>query len=511
MHSWVNNVMNKYGKVALIGAGPGDLDLLTLKGKEYLRKADCIVYDRLCNKKMLELANSDCEMIFVGKANHHHTMKQDDINELLFEKAKEYDFVVRLKGGDPYVFGRGGEEALYLKEREISVEIVPGVSSSIAALADAGIPITHRGLAKGFQVITAHSRKDEPTNIDFTQLLDEDVTLVFLMGLAHVGEIARGLINAGRSADTKAAVVSNGTTNHQRKVVGTISNIEDLVNEAGLESPSIIVVGKVVGLASELDFFEKRPFFGKRFFLPKIQSFNYKLETGITEILYNELEERLEKDGAKVTTVVTGKIKPVECDLGFIKLAALGDYIVFTSGNGVRSFFWNLFERYGKDIRAIADFRFAVVGEKTAAILREFGIVADLIPEKQIGAELAELLKKNVNAGTNLYWLCGKVQSPEFEKTLGDAYSLNKIVCYENVGSELTISDELRDEIRKCDGAIFTSGSNAKAVKGIALPDKVYSIGPSCTKVLNDYGINQVSEAEVSSYEGIIKSLLSEV
>ena len=503
----MNNVMNKYGRVALIGAGPGDLDLLTLKGKEYLRKADCIIYDRLCNKKMLELASSKCEMIFVGKANHHHTLPQDKINELLFEKSKEYDFVVRLKGGDPYVFGRGGEEALYLKERGVLVEIVPGVSSSIAALADAGIPITHRGLAKGFQVITAHSRKDEPTNIDFTQLMDEEVTLVFLMGLAHVGEIAKGLISAGRTADTKAAVVSNGTTNHQRKVVGTLSNIESLVNEAGLESPSIIVVGKVVGLADDLDFFEKRPFFGKRFFLPKIQSFNYKLETGITEILYNELEERLEKDGAEVVTVVTGKIKPVECDLGFLELATTGDYIVFTSGNGVRSFFWNLFEKQGRDIRAVSNFRFAVVGEKTAAILREFGIVADLIPEKQTGAELAELLKKNVNASEAIHWLCGKVQSPEFEKTLGDDYLLNKIICYENVQNELTISDELKDEIRKCDGAIFTSGSNAKAVAGITLPDKVFSIGPSCTAVLKGQGVNEVTEAVDASYDGIINIL----
>lgn len=503
----MNNVMSTNKKVALIGAGPGDLDLLTLKGKEYLRKADCIIYDRLCNKKMLELASSKCEMIFVGKANHHHTLPQDKINELLFEKSKEYDFVVRLKGGDPYVFGRGGEEALYLKDRGVSVEIVPGVSSSIAALADAGIPITHRGLAKGFQVITAHSRKDEPTNIDFSQLMDEEVTLVFLMGLAHVGEIARGLISAGRAEDTMAAVVSNGTTNHQRKVVGTLSNIESLAREAGLESPSIIVVGNVVELADKLDFFEKRPIFGKKFFLPKIVSFNYKLETGITEILYNELEERLEKDGAEVLTTVTGRIKPVECDLGFIDTAKALDYIVFTSGNGVRSFFWNLFEKQKKDIRAVAKFRFAVVGEKTGAILREFGIVADLIPENQTGADLAKSLKENVSEDVTIHWLCGKVQSPEFEKTLGNEYSLNKIICYENVQEELSFSEELKEEIRKCNGAIFTSGSNARAIKNVALPEAVYSIGPSCTDALKGQGVRQIIEATNPSYDGIIDIL----
>ena len=161
----MNNVMSTNKKVALIGAGPGDLDLLTLKGKEYLRKADCIIYDRLCNKKMLELASSKCEMIFVGKANHHHTLPQDKINELLFEKSKEYDFVVRLKGGDPYVFGRGGEEALYLKDRGVSVEIVPGVSSSIAALADAGIPITHRGLANRHESFARCLRRQNESHL----------------------------------------------------------------------------------------------------------------------------------------------------------------------------------------------------------------------------------------------------------------------------------------------------------------------------------------------------------
>ncbi len=505
--------MSKFGKVVLVGAGPGDLDLLTLKGKEYISQADCIVYDRLLNKKMLALAKPDCEMIFVGKENHHHTMPQDKINELLFEKAKTCKLVVRLKGGDPYVFGRGGEEALYLKERGVDeIVSVAGVSSSIAALADAGIPITHRGLSKGFQVITAHSRKDEPTNIDFSQLQDEDVTLVFLMGLSHVGEIARGLMEAGRRADTKAAVVSNGTTNHQRKVVGTLSNIESLVLEAGLESPSIIVVGNVVELSDQLDFFEKRPLFGKKYFLPEIKSFNYKLETGVTEVALNDLEDKLWKLGAEVVTVATGQIQPVQVDLSFIEKASPEDYIVFTSGNGVRSFFWNLFEKLGKDIRAISQFKFAVVGEKTAAILKDFGIIADLIPEKQTGAQLAALLNEKVPEGGPIYWLCGSAQASDFENVLSKDLALNKLICYENVQADIVPSEELIDEIRKCDGVIFTSGSNVKAVLNtkVDLTEKVFSIGPSCSDVLREGGVEQITEARESSYKGLLELLLND-
>ena len=185
------------GKVILVGAGAGDTGLLTIKGKKYIEEADCIIYDRLASPELLGMAKHGCECIYVGKENHKHIMKQDAINELLYKKSREYSLVVRLKGGDPYVFGRGGEEALYLRKRKIDIEVVPGVSSVVAALADAGIPITHRGISKGFQVITAHSKKDEEAQIDYTLLTDESMTCVFLMGLAHVEHIAEELIRAG--------------------------------------------------------------------------------------------------------------------------------------------------------------------------------------------------------------------------------------------------------------------------------------------------------------------------
>ena len=260
------------GKVVLVGAGPGDEGLLTLKGEKYIKEADCLVYDRLSSPKLLELAKDTCELIYVGKENHKHVMKQESINELLFQKSNEYPLVVRLKGGDPYVFGRGGEEALYLTDKNVRVEVVPGVSSSVAALADAGIPITHRGIAKGFNVITAHSRKDEEADIDYSQLTDSTITCVFLMGLAHVKSIAKGLMDAGRDKNTPAAVISNATLPCQRKCIGKLCDIGHKIEQADLRSPAVIVVGDVVSLCDKLDFFEKRPMFGKKIIVPYIQS-----------------------------------------------------------------------------------------------------------------------------------------------------------------------------------------------------------------------------------------------
>lgn len=502
--------MSGFGKVVLLGAGPGEVGLLTLKGLELIKKADCIIYDRLLNKDLLAFSSENSEKIFVGKENHFHVMTQDKINELLFEKAKKHKLVVRLKGGDPYVFGRGGEEALYLKERGVKVEVVPGISSSIAALSAAGIPITHRGLSKGFQVVTAHSKKDQLADIDYSQLTDESVTYVFLMGLSHVGEIAKGLIAAGRRSDTKAAVVSSGTTNHQKKVIGTLSDIDAKVKEAGLLSPAIIVVGDVVSLSEELNFFEERPFFGKKYFLPVIKSFNYSLAGIEDNSGINELEKSLTSNGAEVVTVTAGTIAPIKCDLSFLESISENNCIVFTSANGVKSFFWNLYQVAGLDGRAVGKVRFAAIGQKTAEVLRGFGFKADYISEKQNGEDLAELLNSKLAVGTDIYWLCQKASSEYFEGHISKEFNLNKIYCYENVESEVEVTDNLLSEVASCDGAIFTSGSNAAfAINlfGTHLPKSIYSIGPACTKKIETSGFVVTSEAEISSYDGVIRCI----
>ena len=498
------------GKVVLLGAGPGEWGLLTLKGADFLKQADCVVYDRLLNEGFLDLTPQGCEKIFVGKENHFHVIPQDEINELLFKKACEHKLVVRLKGGDPYVFGRGGEEALYLIEKGIDVEVIPGISSSVAALSAAGIPITHRGLAKGFQVITAHSRKDKATDIDYSKLTDEKITLVFLMGLAHVGEIAKGLLSVGRSSDTPVAVVSNGTTNHQKKCVGTLETIEKLVVEAELESPAIIVVGEVVKLSDTLNFFEKRPLFGRKYFLPKIESFEYSLKER-KPASTNELESKLMENGAEIISIKTGKIIPKGIDLSFLSKMTENDIIAFTSANGVKAFFYNLFEVAGKDLRAIHNCHFAVVGKKTYDTLASFGIRADIVSTKQSGKDLADVINRRVTLSSDVYWICAAKQAGGFEDNLSERFNLTKVVSYENVPNSFTIDDKLRADIMGCDGAIFTSGSAANIsidALGGQLPFHIYSIGKSCSNEIRKNGFDDIIESSESSYSALVELLI---
>lgn len=491
------------GKVVLVGAGPGDTGLLTLKGEKYIKQADCLVYDRLSSPQLLSMAKAGCELIYVGKENHKHVMKQDAINELLYEKSKCHELVVRLKGGDPYVFGRGGEEALYLVERNVDVEVVPGVSSSVAALAAAGIPITHRGIAKGFQVITAHSRKDEEADIDYSLLTDETITCVFLMGLAHVKSIAAGLIKAGRRADTPAAVISNGTLAAQRKCIGTLADIGEKIEKAKLTSPAIIVVGDVVSLNDRLDFFEKRPLFGRKITVPYIE----------TMAGTNELISKLQQLGADVTPVKTGIIKPIIIP-DFINKIKSADWILFTSKNGVKSFFYNL-DLAGADIRLIANARFAVVGKATEKELAKHHIKADLIPAKQTGKGLAEEVKfymqddyKLSNKKSKVCIFSAKEASPDLEAGLKGICELEKIDAYVNEQADESISESIGNSISE---AVFTSASNVDRFFDM-LPENTcvetaYSIGEKTTAALEQYNVREIVQADDSSYEALVDTI----
>lgn len=491
------------GKVVLVGAGPGDTGLLTLKGEKYIKQADCLVYDRLLSPQLLSMAKAGCELIYVGKENHKHVMKQDAINELLYEKSKCHELVVRLKGGDPYVFGRGGEEALYLVERNVDVEVVPGVSSSVAALAAAGIPITHRGIAKGFQVITAHSRKDEEADIDYSLLTDETITCVFLMGLAHVKSIAAGLIKAGRRADTPAAVISNGTLAAQRKCIGTLADIGEKIEKAKLTSPAIIVVGDVVSLNDRLDFFEKRPLFGRKITVPYIE----------TMAGTNELISKLQQLGADVTPVKTGIIKSIIIP-DFINKIKSADWILFTSKNGVKSFFYNL-DLAGADIRLIANARFAVVGKATEKELAKHHIKADLIPAEQTGKGLAEEVKfymqddyKLSNKKSKVCIFSAKEASPDLEAGLKGICELEKIDAYVNEQADESISESIGNSISE---AVFTSASNVDRFFDM-LPENTcvetaYSIGEKTTAALEQYNVREIVQADDSSYEALVDKI----
>lgn len=500
------------GKVVLVGAGPGDTGLLTLKGEKYIKQADCLVYDRLSSPEFLSMAKAGCELIYVGKENHNHVMKQDAINELLYEKSKYHELVVRLKGGDPYVFGRGGEEALYLVDRNVEVEVVPGVSSSVAALAAAGIPITHRGIAKGFQVITAHSRKDEEADIDYSLLTDETITCVFLMGLAHVKSIAAELMKAGRRSDTPAAVISNGTLAAQRKCIGTLADIGEKIEEAKLTSPAIIVVGDVVSLNDRLDFFEKRPLFGRKITVPYIKT--------------NELISKLQQLGADVTPVKTGIINPIIIP-EFADKVRSADWIVFTSKNGVRSFFYNL-DLAGTDIRLIASARFAVVGKATEKELAKHHIKADIIPAEQTGKGLADTMKLcmpyvygesdedtfdlgNGNISDKMCKVCifsAKEASPDLEAGLKEICELEKIDAYVNEQAYESIPESIGNIVSE---AVFTSASNVERffhmLSENAYVETAYSIGEKTTAALEQHNVREILQADDSSYEALVDAI----
>lgn len=539
------------GKVVLVGAGPGDTGLLTLKGEKYIKQADCLVYDRLSSPEFLSMAKAGCELIYVGKENHKHVMKQDAINELLYEKSKYHELVVRLKGGDPYVFGRGGEEALYLVDRNVEVEVVPGVSSSVAALAAAGIPITHRGIAKGFQVITAHSRKDEEADIDYSLLTDETITCVFLMGLAHVKSIAAGLMKAGRRADTPAAVISNGTLAAQRKCIGTLADIGEKIEEAKLTSPAIIVVGDVVSLNDRLDFFEKRPLFGRKITVPYIEAMPENIEAGAkndgrkfesskalknsnNNIKTNELIAKLQQLGADVTPVKTGIINPIIIP-EFADKVRSADWIVFTSKNGVRSFFYNL-DLAGADIRIIANARFAVVGKATEKELAKHHINADIIPAEQTGKGLADAMKlcmpyvygesdedtfdlgknstldlSNGNISDKMCKVCifsAKEASPDLEAGLKEICELEKIDAYVNEQAYESIPESIGNMVSE---AVFTSASNVerffRMLPENAYVETAYSIGEKTTAALEQHNVREILQADDSSYEALVDTI----
>lgn len=306
------------GRVTLVGAGPGDPGLITVRGLSAIREADAIVYDRLASEDLLKEAKAGCDLVYVGKESGNHSLPQPEINALLLRKALEHGRVVRLKGGDPFVFGRGGEEMEYLVARRIPCEVVPGVSSAIAAAESAHIPVTHRGVALGFDVVTAHAMRDGGlSDADFARMLDERRTLVFMMGLARVGETAARLVAAGRRPDTPAAVVGSATSPDACCVAGTLRDIAARVAEAGVASPAVFIVGDVVALRSRLGF----PLSGRRFLVPVIEGGS------------GGLSRRIRRLGGIVDEVCVGRIVKIENAFGEADLDGV-DRIVLTSRNG---------------------------------------------------------------------------------------------------------------------------------------------------------------------------------
>ncbi|HMK44453.1 MAG TPA: uroporphyrinogen-III C-methyltransferase, partial [Dissulfurispiraceae bacterium] len=362
------------GKVYLIGAGPGDIGLLTIKGARCLQKADAVVYDFHLNAQILTYIKHDAEFIYAGKRGGHHAMTQDQINQTLVAHAKKGQIVCRLKGGDPFVFGRGGEEAEILAAEGIPFEIIPGVSSSIAAPAYAGIPLTHRKYSSSFAVITGN---EDATKTDSTMNWDALAksfdTLVFLMGVKNLHGITGQLLKHGKSPDTPAALVRWGTRPDQKTVVGTVGTIADLAAVSGIRPPAVMVIGDVVRLRPTLSWYEKKPLFGQRILITR----EYTEEYGALEDL-----------GAELFEFPTIEIVPpddyTELDAAISEIDSY-DWLVFTSANGF-TYFLERFMALGRDIRDLKGIRLCTIGPKTAEAVQSFALKVDLVP-KEFNAE----------------------------------------------------------------------------------------------------------------------------
>jgi uroporphyrinogen III methyltransferase/synthase len=358
------------GKVYIVGAGPGDIDLLTIKGLKCLQKAEVVVYDFHLNAQVLNYVNHEAEFIYAGKRGGHHTMTQDEINQILIEKAKQGRNICRLKGGDPFVFGRGGEEAEALSKEGIEFEVVPGVSSAVAAPAYAGIPLTHRRYSSSFAIVSGYEdATKKESSIDWSKLATGVGTIVFLMSIKNIEEICRKLIENGRSPETPVAVIRWGTRSDQKTIVNKLKNISKSIKEKEIKPPAVMVVGDVVNLRKKLKWYEKKPLFGQRVLVTREHSGDFEL---------------LAELGAEIIEFPTIKIVPpiswVALDEAIDKIESY-NWLILTSINSVKFFFKRLFER-DKDIRELKGVKICAIGTKTAGEVKKYGLKINLVPEE---------------------------------------------------------------------------------------------------------------------------------
>ena len=481
------------GKIILVGAGPGGKGLLTLRGLEALGEADAVVYDRLVSEEILSLIPSSAEKIDAGKSPGSHPVPQPEINRILVEKAEEGKTVVRLKGGDPFVFGRGGEELDIPAEKGIPFEVVPGVTSAVAALSEAGIPVTARGVASSFHVITGHQKGDEPLQIPFDALAKAGGTLVFLMGMGALPKLAEGLISAGMDPETPAAIVENGARPEQRKLLSTLARLPEEAAAMGLHSPAVIAVGAVCGLSGRYDWREKLPLHGK------------KIIAGRSGSAEGKLLRLLERMGASVYDLPLIRTDPLPGPLPPELLDSR--WLTFSSKVGVRCFFARLLES-GLDTRALSGVKIAAVGRATAAALREKGILPDLVPEQFDGEHLGQALVERTEP-FDLITLC-EPESPSgtLRETLTAAgRTVRSLPLYRTAPLPLREPERVERMLREGVPAAFSSGSMARSLAA-SLPGMDFSgvtafcIGRETGKAAREAGFRTVV-AEEATLEGL--------
>jgi uroporphyrinogen III methyltransferase / synthase len=497
-------------KVYLVGAGPGDPGLITVQGKACIQQADVVIYDYLASPALLKYARKSAELIYVGKKGGDHTLSQDEINALIVEKARSGGIICRLKGGDPYIFGRGGEEAEVLFNAGISFEIVPGVTSAIAAAAYAGIPLTHRKLASTLAFITGHEDPaKEESGINWSSLAAGIGTLVFFMGVKNLPKIAEKLIAHGKPLDTPVALIRWGTTPRQQTVSGTLETIVEKARAADLKAPAIIVVGDVVNLRRSLKWFENRPLLGKRIVVTRARQ------------QASDLVRLLSDLGAECLEYPTIKIMPPE-DPQPLKQAVenLGayDWIVFTSVNGVIFFFEQLFAS-GKDVRALGRMQTAAIGPATAARLREFGLTSDIVPETYRAESVVDAFGKVKMKGKKILLPRAAEARPILPKELKKmGAAVDEIPAYQTLKAVQNTDDlvqRLKDN--RIDVITFTSSSTVKNFKALLPAENflelirditIASIGPITTDTAKELGFDVHINAESYTIPGLVEAIL---
>ena len=502
------------GKVFLVGAGPGDPRLLTVGAMNCLRMADVVVYDHLADESILSYVPAEAERIYVGKQSCKHTMRQEDINVLLADKADEGKTVVRLKGGDPFVFGRGGEEALVLLARGIPFEVLPGVTSAISVPAYAGIPVTHRGVAVSFAVITGH---EDPTKaesrIRWKHLATGVDTLVFLMGVANLPVITEKLIEHGRPADTPAAIIRWGTRADQETFVTTVGEAAEMVQRDGIRPPAIFIVGEVVKLREQLRWFDRsdiRPLHGKRILVTRARA----QASAVTE-------QRTTRGASCIETPVIRIAPPAD---GYVALdAAIADvqsyhWIIFTSVNGVEHFFARL-HRAEKDTRALGYAKVAAIGSATAKALHSFGIHADIVPKEFRAEALVEELAPILPPRARILLARAQEARDVLPASLRAHGAMVDVVpAYETVperaGGEELAERLMRGEI---DVVTFTSSSTVKNLVqqlGNITPlqqTKIACIGPVTADTARSFAIEPDIVAEQYTIDGLVNAIKEQV
>ena len=479
----------KKGKAYIIGAGPGDFELLTIKAKRIIENSDCIVYDRLISEDILKLAKKDAELIYLGKGNTEGGLIQDEINETLVKKCLDGKNVARVKGGDPFVFGRGGEETEALVKNEIDFEVIPGITSSISVPAYAGIPVTHRGLARSFHVFTGHTMENGKWH-NFENIAKLEGTLVFLMGVKNLDLIVGDLIKFGKNSKTPVAIIEKGATKNQRVTVGTLENILELVEKNKILPPAITIIGEVVELRENFKWF-KNDILAKKILVTRDKK------------QAKEMSDNISKRGAIPVELPFIEIENLKIDLESLKKYKA---ILFNSPNGVNAFFENL-----KDIRILSNIKIGAVGVKTKEVLENYKIIPDFIPEEYLVDRLAEEVVKFTNENDNILIVTSDISPCDTDK-YNSLYKRNyeKVVAY-NTKKLKVDREKVLETLKDVDIITFLSSSTVEAFYESLDGDffilgdkKIASIGPMTSETIRRLGMKVDYEAEKYTANGVL-------